>query len=53
MGPRRNDGRMRPPRRDATIIRFQSERLPSGLYRHRARKLIMTLKGEQVGVRWK
>lgn len=53
MGSCGNDGRVRRPRRDATIIRFRTERLPSGLYRHRARKLIMTIKGEQVGVRWK
>ncbi|MHC4816948.1 MAG: hypothetical protein ACYTF8_02640 [Planctomycetota bacterium] len=46
-------GRARRPRRDATIIRFEAERLPSGLYRHRAVKLIMTVKGEQTGVRWK
>jgi hypothetical protein len=44
---------MRRPRREATIIRFEAERLASGLYRHRAVKLVMTLKGEQIGVRWK
>ena len=53
MGSRGSDGRVRRPRREATSIRFEAERLASGLYRHRAVKLIMTLKGEQTGVRWK
>jgi len=44
---------VRRPRREATIVRFQAERLPSGLYRHRAVKIIMTLNGQQIGVRWK
>ncbi|MHC4970907.1 MAG: hypothetical protein ACYTG3_01105 [Planctomycetota bacterium] len=53
MGLSGSGGRVRRPRRDATIIRFHAERLASGLYRHRAVKLIMTVKGEQTGVRWK
>jgi hypothetical protein len=47
-----SSGSARRVRREATIIRFHAERLPSGLYRHRARKLVMTVQGEQVGVRW-
>ena len=53
MGSSGSGGRVQRPRREATIVRFRAERLASGLYRHRAVKLIMTLRGEQVGVRWR
>ncbi|MHC4550004.1 MAG: hypothetical protein ACYTEZ_14625 [Planctomycetota bacterium] len=44
--------RARTPRREADIVRFETERLRSGLYRHRAVKFIMLLNGQQIGVRW-
>ncbi|MHC4134716.1 MAG: hypothetical protein ACYTDU_10345 [Planctomycetota bacterium] len=53
MGSSGSGGRVHRPRREATIVRFQAERLASGLYRHRAVKFIMMMKGEQTGVRWR
>jgi hypothetical protein len=35
--------RIQRPRRNATIVRFRAQRLPSGLYRHRAVKILVTV----------
>jgi hypothetical protein len=44
MGSSGSGGRIRRPRREATIVRFEAKRLASGLYQHRATKLLVKLR---------
>jgi len=35
------------PRKEADLVRFRAEKLPSGLFRHRMAKVIMELPGRR------